>query len=65
MSLPGNNEKLPGNEDGFRYDTGALKPIPYTPLDLPTDWSTLNLAHPLTDKGIDKFAADWNAVINA
>jgi len=63
MLLPGNDGKLPGNENDFRYDAGALKSTPYDPIELGTDWSTFNLAHPLTDKGIEKFAADWNAII--
>lgn len=63
LSLPGNDEKLPGNESGFHYDSKALKPIPYEPLDLSAEWSRFNLDHSLTEKGIEKFAADWNALI--
>lgn len=40
-----------------------LKPIPYKTLDLLKDWREYDVSHPLTEKGIEKFAADWNALI--
>lgn len=52
---------LPGDE--FKYDAGALKPIPYEDLDLDQPWDSFNVKHPLTDKGIAGFAADWNELI--
>ena len=52
-----------GDGTGFVYDPKGLAPIPYKNLDLSKEWDTFDIAHPLTDKGIEKFAADWNALI--
>lgn len=51
---------IPGAD--FHYKAETLKSIPYEPLDLSQLWESFNLNHPLTDKGIDRFAADWNAL---
>ncbi|MEK7169697.1 MAG: transaldolase family protein, partial [Patescibacteria group bacterium] len=47
---------------GSLTSTG-LKSIPYRQLDLSKHWRDFDISHPLTDKGIEKFAADWNALI--
>lgn len=52
---------LPGPD--FKYDTGDLKDIPYQTLDLSQPWTSFDIHHDLTDKGIDRFSADWNALI--
>lgn len=39
------------------------KSIPYQDLDLNQDWHKFDVRHELTDKGIEKFASDWNALI--
>ncbi|MDO8594212.1 MAG: transaldolase family protein [bacterium] len=48
---------------GYQYDAKGLKPIPYKKLDLSKKWREFDISHPLTDKGIEKFAADWNTLI--
>ncbi|MDZ4248058.1 MAG: transaldolase family protein [Patescibacteria group bacterium] len=52
---------------GYKYDAksdaGSLKPIPYRELDLSADWRSFDLHHDLTDAGIEKFSADWNALL--
>lgn len=45
------------------YDRKGLKEIPYESLSLDQPWSSFNIQHPLTDSGIQKFAADWNNLI--
>lgn len=40
-----------------------LSEIKYQELDLSQDWKEFNISHELTDKGIEKFAADWNSLI--
>lgn len=52
---------LPGKD--FHYDTDSLKEIPYKELDLTQPWQSFDIHHELTDKGIDRFSADWNALI--
>ncbi len=42
-----------------------LQPIPYQSYDLSQDFQQFPLAHPLTKIGIEKFAADWNSLINS
>ncbi|MDE2311654.1 MAG: transaldolase [Patescibacteria group bacterium] len=41
----------------------ALKPILYQQLDLNQPWQNFNIQHELTDKGLAKFAQDWNNLI--
>ncbi len=42
----------------------ALSTIAYENIDLNQSWDAYTFAHELTDKGITKFASDWNALIN-
>lgn len=49
-------------EETFQYKP-LLKAIPYEELDLSLPWQSFDLHHELTDKGIDRFSADWNALI--
>jgi len=53
---------IPGDE--FRYDAKGLKPIPFRELDLSKPWESFDIRHDLTDKGMEKFSADWNALID-
>jgi len=50
-----------GNE--YHYDTKGLKAIPYRDLELSHPWESYDIHHDLTDKGMEKFSADWNALI--
>jgi len=52
---------IPGND--YRYDTKGLKAIPYRELDLSKSWESFDIHHDLTDKGMERFSADWNALI--
>jgi transaldolase len=54
---------LPGK--GFTYDAGTLQSIPYHGLDLSQPWQQFDIAHELTDKGIERFSADWQALITS
>lgn len=48
---------------GYAYHS-PLKSIPYRDdLTLDASWRTYDLAHPLTDAGLRKFADDWNALL--
>ena len=52
---------IPGNE--YHYDTKGLKAIPFRELDLSKPWESFDIHHDLTDKGMEKFSADWNALM--
>lgn len=52
---------MPGNT--FQYSAKGLKDIPYQEFDLSKGWQEFNITHELTDKGIDLFSQDWNALI--
>lgn len=52
---------LPGND--YRYQRPELKPIPYREIDLNRTWSDYDIGHDLTVKGMERFSADWNALI--
>lgn len=54
---------LPLPKDNFSYAADGLKKIPYKKIDLSRNWQTFDIAHELTDKGIDRFSEDWNALI--
>ncbi|MDE2020762.1 MAG: transaldolase, partial [Patescibacteria group bacterium] len=40
-----------------------LAPIPFKEILLDKPWREYDIHHDLTDKGIERFAADWNALI--
>lgn len=40
-----------------------ISSLDYKNLDLSLDWQQFNIKHDLTDKGLQKFAADWNKII--
>lgn len=52
---------LPG--DDYHYDAKALKTIPFREIDLSRPWDSYDISHDLTDKGMQKFSADWNNLI--
>jgi transaldolase len=52
--------KLP--DDNFSYNPD-LEKIPYKEIDLNNEWENYDIFHPLTGKGLKKFADDWNSVI--
>lgn len=52
---------LPGAD--YRYTGGNLKDIDYRDIDLGNNWRDYDLSHELTDKGIERFSADWNSLI--
>lgn len=54
MSIPG---------DDFSYPADGLTEIPYQEIDLSKSWESFDIAHELTDKGVDRFSEDWNALI--
>lgn len=47
----------------YTYDAKDLKPIEYQEFDLDKNWQEFDISHELTDKGVEKFASDWNALI--
>ena len=55
---------MPLPDGDFSYDQDSLPNIPYQSLDLSGPWRLFDIKHPLTDKGIASFAADWNRLIN-
>lgn len=56
-------KRLPVPKNDFVYNAGNLKPIPYKDIDLNKRWQDYNISHDLTDKGMERFSADWNALI--
>jgi transaldolase len=51
---------IPG--DNYVYSP-SLRSIPYKELDLNREWHHFDIKHELTDKGIDRFASDWNSLL--
>jgi transaldolase len=56
---------LPLPKGDYVYDSGNLKGIPFKEIDLTKKWETYDIRHELTDKGMERFSADWNALIKA
>ncbi len=54
---------MPVPEAGLVSNAKNLKPIPYREISLARKWQEYDLRHDLTDKGMEKFSADWNALI--
>ena len=49
--------------NNHNYNSNRLKPIFYEETDIGKHWRDYDIRHELTDKGIEKFAADWNVLI--
>ena len=47
----------------YAYDRGKLTAIRYQDLDLSKKWQEYDISHDLTVKGMERFSADWNALI--
>jgi len=61
---------FPLPDRNFRYEAvdtkgKALKPIPYKQIDLNGPWESFDLKHELTDKGIQKFVADYKSTLKS
>jgi hypothetical protein len=50
-------------KDDYVYDRGKLTAIPYQDIDLSKKWQEYDISHDLTVKGMERFSADWNALI--
>jgi transaldolase len=62
--------RFPLPDRALRYEAvdargRALKPIPDKALDLNEPWESFDLKHELTDKGIERFVADYKATLAA
>ena len=47
----------------YPYDSKGMRGIPYRNIDLAKKWEEYDIRHDLTDKGMERFSADWNALI--
>jgi len=56
-------QPLPSPSDA--YANPGLSPMPYEGVDLAQDWRGFDIRHELTDKGMEKFSADWADLIVA
>jgi len=56
-------KQLPLPREDYSYDPGQLPPIPYQEIDLGKSWQDYDIHHALTDNGMERFSADWNALI--
>ncbi len=54
---------LPMPDAKYSYPSRGLEPIPYREISLDQNWQAYDLRHELTDKGMETFSADWNALI--
>jgi transaldolase len=54
---------MPVPEKDFTYTPKGLRDILYEVFSLEQDWTAFDISHELTDKGIERFAADWNSLL--
>jgi transaldolase len=54
---------LPTPDEGYTYDSGHLKPLPFKEINLTKRWEDYDIRHDLTDKGMEQFSKDWNGLI--
>lgn len=47
----------------YNYNSGNLRPLDFENIAIDQDWRSYDLYHELTEKGLVKFAADWNSII--
>jgi transaldolase len=53
--------QIPG--ESYEYNAKQLRPIPYRAIDLGKEWEAYDIRHELTDRGMERFSADWNTLI--
>ena len=51
-------------DESFIYNAKKLKSIPYRGLSMDHPWESYDISHDLTKKGVERFAADWNGLID-
>ena len=54
---------MPIPKNFSEYDFSSLKNISYENIDLNKHWENFDITNELTEKGIKRFASDWNALI--
>ena len=54
---------MPMPQGDALHDASGLQHISYQEKDLNNAWTEFDLTHELTDKGIERFSSDWNALI--
>jgi transaldolase len=54
---------MPLPDHNYRYEAKGLAPIQGKDLSLDREWTSYDIRHELTDKGMAKFSNDWNALI--
>ena len=54
---------MPMPQEGAVYDISGLQHISYQEKNLKNVWTEFDITHELTDKGIERFSSDWNALI--
>ena len=58
------DQGMPIPDENYKYET-SLQPISYQEIDLEKPWRGYNIAHEMTDAGVDRFASDWNGLIKS
>jgi len=56
-------EKFSRPGDNYTYNSQTLKQILYQDIPLDKNWQEYNIAHDLTDRGLEKFSSDWDMLI--
>jgi transaldolase len=54
---------MPIPDETFSYGSASLTDLSYQEQDLSADWQSFDLDHELTEKGMARFAADWNNLL--
>ena len=54
---------MPMPAEMYRYDAKSLKPISFREIGFEKRWEDYDIGHELTDKGMERFSADWNSLL--
>ena len=55
-------QRMPLSQD-TKHEREDLESIVYKEINLEQEWESFDISHDLTDKGIERFAADWNNLL--
>ena len=58
-----NNYGINKDPNDFSFSISEKTPIPFREIQL-QDWQLYDVHHQLTDKGIEKFVADWKGLFS-
>lgn len=54
---------MPVPDNKYRYNPQNVKDMPYKDIDITKRWQEFDIAHELTEQGMERFSQDWNQLV--